>query len=56
VYYLHDAGRGVSMQDQPHPTPVEEEQVPEHLEEHKAMRAPGHEDPLVIGDEEIDDA
>jgi hypothetical protein len=44
------------MQDQPDPTPEEEEQVPEHLEEHEAMRGSGHEDPLVIGGEEIDDA
>jgi len=42
------------MQDQPEPTPQEEEQVPEQQEEQEAMRYPGHEDPPDV--EEIDDA
>lgn len=33
------------MHDQPEPTREEEEQVPERQAEHKAMRAPGHENP-----------
>jgi hypothetical protein len=56
VYYLHDVDRGVAMQDQPDPSPEEEEQVPEQLEEHEAMRGPGHEEPPEIADEEIHDA
>jgi hypothetical protein len=42
------------MHDQPEPTREEEEQVPEHQEEHEAMRAPGHEDPPDV--KEIHDA
>lgn len=42
------------MQDQPEPTEQEHEQVPEQLEEHEAMQAPGHEDPPDV--EEIHDA
>jgi hypothetical protein len=33
------------MQDQPQPTEHEEELTPDHLEEHEAMRYPGHENP-----------
>ena len=35
------------MQDQPEPTPEEEEQVPERQEEHEAMRGAGHEAPAA---------
>jgi len=42
------------MQDQPDPTPEEEERAPEHQEEQEAMRGPGHEDPLDV--DEINDA
>jgi hypothetical protein len=44
------------MQDQPEPTEQEEEQAPEDLREHEAMRYPGHEDPPDVGDTEGDDA
>ena len=42
------------MQDQPEPTEEEQERVPEQLEEHEAMRYPGHVDPPDV--EEIHDA
>ena len=44
------------MQDQPEPTEQEEEQAPEDLPEHEAMRYPGHEDPPDAGTMEGDDA
>lgn len=44
------------MHDQPEPTPEENEQVPEHLEEHEAMRGAGHEQPPELADEEASDA
>ncbi|MDP8911848.1 MAG: hypothetical protein M3M94_07275 [Actinomycetota bacterium] len=46
------------MHDQPEPTPEEQEQVLERLEEEEAMRYPGHEDPqrVVDPDRDIDGA
>ena len=47
------------MQDEPTPTPEENEQVPEQQEEHEAMRYPGHENPQDVepqDEEEIHDA
>ena len=44
------------MPDQPDPTPEEHEQVPEHHEEHEAMRGAGHEHPPELPDEEGNDA
>jgi hypothetical protein len=42
------------MQDQPEPTPEEQERTPEDQEEQEAMRGPGHEDPPDV--DEIHDA
>jgi hypothetical protein len=42
------------MQEQPEPTPAEEQSAPDEQEEHDAMRGPGHEDPPDV--EEIHDA
>ena len=42
------------MQEQPEPTPEEQERVPDEQGEHEAMRAPGQEDPPEA--EEIHDA
>jgi hypothetical protein len=42
------------MQEQPEPTPDEQERVPDEQEDHEAMRAPGHEDPPEV--DEIHDA
>ena len=42
------------MHDQPEPTEHEEERAPEEMEEHEAMRGPGHEGSQEI--EEADDA
>ena len=46
------------MHDQPEPTEHEEEQAPEEMAEHEAMRYPAHENPPEIAqdDEEIHDA
>ncbi len=38
------------MQDQPEPTPEEEERAPDDQEEQEAMRGPGHEDPPDVGE------
>jgi hypothetical protein len=44
------------MHDQPEPTRTEEEQVPEHQDEHEAMRGAGHEEPAELPAEELHDA
>ncbi len=38
------------MQDQPEPTPEEEERAPDDQEEQEAMRGSGHEDPPDVGE------
>jgi hypothetical protein len=42
------------MHDNPEPTEEEQEQVPEHLEEEDAKKAPGHENPEAVLEEDRD--
>ena len=43
------------MHDQPEPTPKEQEQVLERLEEEEAMRYPGYENPQRVVDPDPED-
>jgi hypothetical protein len=54
VYTYITSKRRAIVDDQPEPTPDEDEQVPEEQHEHEAMRGPGHESPPDV--EEIHDA